>query len=403
MIFSMAWRNIWRNKARSIVIMVSVAIGLLAGISVLALYKGMMKSRVRTVIDTETGHLQIHNVQFKKDYAPQFVIDSFDMVISTIRSMPSVKIAAGRTIVQGMLAATSGSAGVQINGVIPGLEGKLSRLNEKIITGRGLEGVKKNQIIIGKKLAGKMKLKQGSKLVLTFTDSSENLISAAFRVVGIYQSENAPLDELNVYVTAVDLNQLLQINGYHEIGVLLQNDFDVGSIEKQLQDRFPFLLVESWQKLSPETDLMVKTVDTYSYIIMMIILVALAFGILNTMLMSVLERIREIGMMVALGTSRLRIFLLVLMETVFLTLAGTPLGFGIGYLLVNHYERYGLDLSGMGKEMMASFGFSTMVYPSFPWEKLPGVTIMVITTALVSCLLPALKALKLRPAEALAR
>lgn len=403
MIFSMAWRNIWRNKARSIVIMVSVAIGLLAGISVLALYKGMMKSRVRTVIDTETGHLQIHNVQFKKDYAPQFVIDSFDMVISTIRSMPSVKIAAGRTIVQGMLAATSGSAGVQINGVIPGLEGKLSRLNEKIITGRGLEGVKKNQIIIGKKLADKMKLKQGSKLVLTFTDSSENLISAAFRVVGIYQSENAPLDELNVYVTAVDLNQLLQINGYHEIGVLLQNDFDVGSIEKQLQDRFPFLLVESWQKLSPETDLMVKTVDTYSYIIMMIILVALAFGILNTMLMSVLERIREIGMMVALGTSRLRIFLLVLMETVFLTLAGTPLGFGIGYLLVNHYERYGLDLSGMGKEMMASFGFSTMVYPSFPWEKLPGVTIMVITTALVSCLLPALKALKLRPAEALAR
>lgn len=399
----MAWRNIWRNKARSIVIMVSVAIGLLAGISVLALYKGMMKSRVRTVIDTETGHLQIHNVQFKKDYAPQFVIDSFDTVISTIRSMPSVKIAAGRTIVQGMLAATSGSAGVQINGVIPGLEGKLSRLNEKIITGRGLEGVKKNQIIIGKKLADKMKLKQGSKLVLTFTDSSENLISAAFRVVGIYQSENAPLDELNVYVTAVDLNQLLQINGYHEIGVLLQNDFDVGSIEKQLQDRFPFLLVESWQKLSPETDLMVKTVDTYSYIIMMIILVALAFGILNTMLMSVLERIREIGMMVALGTSRLRIFLLVLMETVFLTLAGTPLGFGIGYLLVNHYERYGLDLSGMGKEMMASFGFSTMVYPSFPWEKLPGVTIMVITTALVSCLLPALKALKLRPAEALAR
>jgi ABC-type lipoprotein release transport system permease subunit len=403
MIFSMAWRNIWRNKARSIVIMVSVAIGLLAGISVLALYKGMMKSRVRTVIDTETGHLQIHNVQFKKDYAPQFVIDSFDTVISTIRSMPSVKIAAGRTIVQGMLAATSGSAGVQINGVIPGLEGKLSRLNEKIITGRGLEGVKKNQIIIGKKLADKMKLKQGSKLVLTFTDSSENLISAAFRVVGIFQSENAPLDELNVYVTAVDLNQLLQINGYHEIGVLLQNDFDVSSIEKQLQHRFPFLLVESWQKLSPETDLMVKTVDTYSYIIMMIILVALAFGILNTMLMSVLERIREIGMMVALGTSRLRIFLLVLMETVFLTLAGTPLGFGIGYLLVNHYERYGLDLSGMGKEMMASFGFSTMVYPSFPWEKLPGVTIMVITTALVSCLLPALKALKLRPAEALAR
>jgi ABC-type lipoprotein release transport system permease subunit len=136
---------------------------------------------------------------------------------------------------------------------------------------------------------------------------------------------------------------------------------------------------------------------------MIIILIALAFGILNTMLMSVLERTREIGMIMALGMSGARIFLLILWETVLLTVAGTPLGLLAAYFTTRYYQVHGLDLSGMGKDMMASFGFSTMIYPSFPWEKLAAIMIMVIGTALISCLLPAMKALRLQPVEALKR
>jgi putative ABC transport system permease protein len=134
---------------------------------------------------------------------------------------------------------------------------------------------------------------------------------------------------------------------------------------------------------------------------MVIIFIALAFGILNTMLMSVLERTREIGMMVALGTSRLRIFLLVFLETAFLTLAGSPIGLVLAYVIITYFNRNGLDLSGMGKDMMESFGFSTMIYPAFPWEKLAGVVTMVVITAILSCLLPAVKAVRLQPVEAL--
>src|SRR5674476_1026451 len=98
MIFIMAWRNIWRNKMRSIVIILSIAIGLFAGIAVLALYKGMMKSRVRTVIDAEVGHLQIHDTSFKKDYEPQFVISNGPDLLKNISLMPGVKIVAPRSI-----------------------------------------------------------------------------------------------------------------------------------------------------------------------------------------------------------------------------------------------------------------------------------------------------------------
>ena len=404
MILLMAWRNIWRNKARSMVIMLSVAIGLLAGIGVLALYKGMMKSRVRTVIDSEVAHLQLHHADFKKDYHPAYLLPGANFLLQKVQSYPEVKMAAPRSLAQGMLVTTTGSAGVQINGVVPQLEYGASHLREKLITGDGFHEAKKNEILVGKKLADKMKLKTGSKLVLTFTDTGDNLVSSAFRVAGIYQSGNAPLDEANVYVLLTTLNELLLTgDAFHEIAILLNRDEDLQAVQEKLRSAYPSLLVESWKEISPETELMVKTVDEYSYIIMIVILVALAFGILNTMLMSVLERTKEIGMMVALGTPRLSIFLLVLLETVFLTIAGTPIGLLATYLITGHYQKHGLDLSGMGKDMMASFGFDTTIYPSFPWEKLIIILILVVGTALLSCLLPALKALRLKPVEALRR
>lgn len=404
MIFKLAWRNVWRNKPRSIVIMLSVAIGLMSGIGVLALYKGMLKSRVRTVIDSEVAHLQIHHPEFKKDYHPSYVLQNGDDILKKLRSMPAIKTVAQRTVVQGMMVTPKGTAGVHINGVIPGQEYEISGLKNKIIDGEGFHTGKQNEVIIGKKLADKMKLKTGSKLVLTFTDSSDNIVSSAFRISAIYQSDNATVDEVNVYVKLNTLNELLLINNsFHEIPVLLHNDDDVEMVKQQLQTVYPTLLIESWKDISPETDLMVKTIDQYSYIIMIIILIALAFGILNTMLMSVLERTKEIGMMVALGTSKARVFWLVFLETIFLTIAGTPVGLTIAYLVISYYQKNGLDLSGMGEDMMASFGFSTMVYPTFPWEKLTSVMLMVIGTAIISCLLPAIKALMLQPVEALRR
>ncbi len=400
----MAWRNIWRNKMRSIIIMMSVVIGLFAGIAVLALYKGMMQSRVRTVIDAETAHLQVHHPDFKKDYDPSYVLPSGDSLLQIVKAMPEVKLAAQRSIVQGMMTTTTGSAGVQINGVIPGIEYDASQLKQKIIKGEGFHPDKKNEIVIGKKLADKMKLALGSKLVLTFTDTADNMVSAAFRICAIYQSGNTPLDEVNVYLKMETLNELLSTgNSFHEIAILLQNDDEVVTLQQRLQKMFPGYIVESWKDISPETNLLVKTVDEYSYIIMFIILIALAFGIINTMLMAILERTREIGMMVALGTTRLKVFLLVLFETIFLTLAGTPVGILCGWLVTNYYHVHGLDLSGMGKEMMASFGFNTIIYPSFPVEKLFGVMMLVIGTAIIACLFPAFKALRLQPVEALRR
>jgi ABC-type lipoprotein release transport system permease subunit len=381
--------------------MASVAIGLFAGIFVLGLYDGMMKARVRTVIDTEVGHLQIHRLHFKEDYDPSLTFSNVDKM-NPISKMKDVKGVAHRSITQGMLATATGSAGVQVNGILMDEENIVSSLDKKIKQGEVLNLKKKNGILVGKKLADKMKLKVGSKLVLTFTDKESNITSGAFRVAGIYQTTNDPMDELNVYVHRTTLNSYLGIQDeYHEVTILLKDDQEIGQMKNQLQKMFPLYDVKNWKENSPETDLMVSTIDQYSTIIIVIIMIALAFGIINTMLMSVLERTREIGMLTALGMNRTRVFFLVLSETVLLTIVGVPVGLFSAWFTIGYLSVHGIDISSFSGAAMSGFGFSSIIYPEFPTEQILTVLNIVVATALVSSLFPSIKAIKLQPADAL--
>ncbi|HEX8040989.1 MAG TPA: FtsX-like permease family protein [Chryseosolibacter sp.] len=401
-IIIMAWRNIWRNKTRSLIIMGSVAFGLVAGLFVLSLYKGVLQDRVTSVIHTEVGHLQLHHPSFKEDYDPKFVIDDREKILEELGKADKVSAFATRTVSQGMLATGTGSSGVQIVGVNPASENPVSQLDSKIVEGEGLAGTKSNPVLIGRKLADKMNLKLNSKLVLTTMDRGSNIVSSAFRVAGIYQTDNAPRDERMVFVRQDDISGLLSLgDDFHEVAIILKENADVDAAKAELNRKFPALQVETWEEISAETKLMIDTTDQYSYIFITIIMFALSFGIVNSMLMAVLERSHEIGMLLALGMNRIRVFSMILTETIFLTLSGTPLGILISWLIVLFYGNHGLDISTLGGEAMTSFGFSTVLYPEFPWEKIAREMAIVIGVALMSALLPALKAIRLQPVEAL--
>lgn len=382
--------------------MSSVALGLFAGIFVLALYEGMLRARVRTVIDREVAHLQIHHPKFKDDYDPAFLLGNRDTLLQRISGVPAIRHVAWRSVTQAMLSTATGSAGVQILGVNPVDENKVSRLSEKLVEGVNLDPAKRNAVLVGRKLADKMKLKLGSKVVLTFTDRDQNITAGAFRVAGIYKTDNTPLDELQVYVNHHTLNDYLAIGqGGHEVAVLLENDRDVESVKQLLKQRFPAHSVKTWKENSPETDYMVTSVDQFSYIIIVIIMIALAFGIINTMLMAVLERTHEIGMLTALGMNRPSVFRLVVTETILLTVVGVPVGFLATLLTVGHFSQVGIDISSFSGAAMSGFGFSSMIYPEFPWRSIPDVMAIVAGTALVSALFPSLRAIRLQPADAL--
>lgn len=400
MLIKIAWRNVWRNKTRSLVITAAVAIGVWAAIFLSSFYTGMMEQRIRSAIETEISHLQLHHPEFKKDYDVQYFISEPENRLQQVEQNPLVKAASGRVIIKGMIATASGSSGITINGIMPAEESKLTQLDKKIISGKYFSA-KPYEIIISEKLMQKMKLKQNGKAILTFQDKDGNLASGAFRVAAVFKTINLPYDESNVFVKINDVDTLAGIKGkYNEIAVLLHSSKDVEQYKTELQKSYPAESVETWMEISPEMDLLVSSGDQIMFIYMGIIILALAFGIINTMLMAILERTREIGMMLALGMNRLKVFKMILLETIFLVLAGAPPGVLLALTTVAYTRKTGIKLEQFSAAY-SSFGISSTVYPGIDARQVVIMLIMVVVTAIIAALFPAARALKLKPAEAM--
>jgi ABC-type lipoprotein release transport system permease subunit len=207
---------------------------------------------------------------------------------------------------------------------------------------------------------------------------------------------------MNVFVRKPDLSNLLgyQITDAHEISILLNDNQQTESLTDSLSQQYQSMDVKSWKEIMPEVGLLDDTMNVYLYIIMGIILLALLFGIVNTMLMVVLERTKELGMLMAIGMNKIRVFSMIVLETIMLSLTGGITGTILGYGLVQLYATNGMDLS-VWQEGLESIGYDSIIYPYIGFNDLIQVTIMVIGTGILAAIYPSIKALKLNPAEAL--
>ena len=401
MLFIIAWRNLWRNRARSSIIIISVALGMWAGSFINAVYFGMGKARLRIAIDHEVSHIQVHHPKFGEDQEAIFSMDA-DSLRLGLEGRPEIKALALRSVGAGMLATASGSRGIQVNGVNPAAEQATRNLAGFVRQGTYLDTTQRNRALVSTKLAEKLKLKIGNKIVVTLLDTAGAITSGAFRICGLYQSENAPQDELNIFVIKSDLDRLIGTTGrIHEAAILLQQDEYIATVQTAITQAFPHLKVERWQDLSPETDLILSSLDTYALIFIVIILLALSFGIINTMLMAVLERTRELGVLMAVGMNKQRIFGMVVSETILLAIIGAPLGLLASWLLVIWLSRTGIDLSVIMGEVMRDFGYATVIYPELPRHNVLQTIGLVLLAAMLAAIFPAWKALRLRPVDAI--
>lgn len=399
MILKIARRNIWRSKKRSLTLLLAISLGLWSGMFLIAFYNGMIEQRVNAAIQDEISHIQIHHPNFLNDHESRFIVPDAEKTIKLIKENSSVKAVAGRLILFGMIASPSGSTGIKINGIQTEAENKLTQLSSKLIDGHYFTPSKRNEIIIGQKLANKLKLNINKKTILTFQDTAGNLASAAFRIAGIFKTQNTPFDETNVFVNIEELDSLAGLKGgIHEIAVLLYSNNSLDSCLQRFKSVLPELEVKSWIEISPEIGITVSAGTQMVYIYMGIILLALTFGIINTMMMSVLERTREIGMLLALGMNKFKIFTMILWETCFLILAGCPVGMILAFITIAITHHTGIHLNNYS-EVYANFGYSPVVYPNLNMDQLIKIIFMVIITALVSAIFPAQRALKIKPAS----
>jgi putative ABC transport system permease protein len=402
MITSIAWKNIWRNRVRSGVIIAAITIGMFAGVFTSTFYKGWINQRLEAGVETEVSHIQIHNPDFSENFELKSFIPDGAKMAGEIAQMDFVDGVSPRIVVQAMIASSETGTGVKILGVDPEKEKTVINLYTKVPEGLYFEGVKRNPILIGEKLAEKLKVKLHSKLVITLQDSQGHLTSEAFRVCGIYHIGNGMFEEMNVFVMKSDLARFVQLDESisHEIVVHLKDHDQLAQNTETLSGKYKGSLVQSWKQMAPELGLLNEYGSIYIYFFIVIILLSLGFGIVNTMLMAVIERVKEIGMLMAIGMSKFRVFWMLMLETVLLTLTGGVLGILLGVAVTLATKKSGIDLSWYA-EGLEDMGYSSLVFPVVEFEMVFVIVLLVLFTGLIASVYPARKALKYKPAEAI--
>lgn len=407
MIFSIAWKNVWRNKLRSLIIILSITLGLLGGIFYLAFANGMAQQQINSSIKTYISNIQIHHPQYLINNEITYTIDNPAEKLNTIRATEGVKAASSRLVSLAMASSAITGTGISIDGIDPEAELNVTDINTKLVEGSFFESELKNQILIGQKLANKLKIKVKSKLVITIQNSAGDIAYGAFRVVGIYKTHNSDFDQLNVYVKKKDLSKLIGVNEntVNEIAVFLKHNDLTNEVKEIIKSDFndeisaKILTVRSWDEIQPVLRMLNEMTIQFSMIFLIIILFALSFGIINTMLMAIMERVREIGMLMAIGMNKMKVFLMILLETIFLSITGGIIGLSLSFLVIKITGHSGIDLSIVGEGLNA-MGYSAFVYPELDNYYYLMIGGLVVITALFASILPARKALKFNPAEA---
>ncbi|MEI7500005.1 MAG: FtsX-like permease family protein [Bacteroidota bacterium] len=405
MIWIVAWKNIWRNKMRSLVVVMAISFGLLGGIFSSAVMKGTGDQRVREAVSRETSHIQVHNKAYTEDNEVQYVIDGdrekLETVLDTIKAVGAWS---ARVKFMAMAGSANAGSGVMVMGMDPEKEKRVTEIYSLIndTSGSWFGQCKGLPVVVGKALATKLKVRLHSKIVLTFQDMKGNLTGGAFRICGIYRTSNSVFDEMNIFVNRDDIIPLLNAEPgtCHEIAIRLKDAGKMETVQKTLKGLFPSLLVKNWKEIDQLTGMMNDIMDLYLYIFMGVIMLALGFGIVNTMLMAILERTRELGMLAAIGMNKQKIFFLIMLESVFLSLTGGIIGIVMGTLLTLYTRHTGINLGSLA-EGFEKIGYNPMLYPSLDVIFFINLTLMVIATGILASIYPARRALKLRPAEAI--
>jgi ABC-type lipoprotein release transport system permease subunit len=398
----LALRNVGRNKRRSAIVLTAVASGVGGLALAMALNYGAVFQMVETAIRTEVADLQIHDRAWDES-APLEHRLALAPALGALRpEARALRGIAPRLRAEALALSPRASVGVRLLGVHPELEPDVSTLATLVSAGSWWNGGDR-RVLIGEGLARRLQVKVGDKLVLSVQDARSELTGEAFRVGGLLRPPTRDLDESVVLVRLDEAQALFAVPGeVSEIALAARPGANLDDIARRLSAALgPGARVETWRQLQPMLVAMIGLFDQLGWILYLAIFVAMAFGIANVMLMSVFERTREIGILLAIGMPPARMVAIVVAEGITLVLLGVALGIGIGfgscYLL-----RDGIDLSRWGEGLRA-FGMPTVLIPVARRGDLIAPLWVAVVTAVGASAWPALRAVRTRPAEAVRR
>ncbi len=397
-----AWRNIWRNPRRSWVLITTVAVAVIGYVGTTSFTRGFMYEMVNSAISYYAGHIQIIPKGYDVNPNIKLRLANPARFEQALARVPGITYAPLITF-KGMASSSEASGGVVINGIEPQKERHVTILSEKIIEGTYLESELPNAAIIGEELAKRLHVRLGEKIVLMANSVDQNIASGAFRVVGIFRTVSTEFDRAFVFIRLKDAQRLI---GYGDevtaFSIHLQQGYDLNQTVQRMQEALgdgPFK-IQTWRERDPVLVLSLEVYEYFIFLFLLIIVTAVAFTIVNSFLMVIYERIREFGVMMAMGVLPKKIRHMLYWETLFLTLIGSGVGIVLSYLIFGYWRHHGLDLSATS-DALGKLGISTVIYPEILLsDLLIGLAVIVLLTW-IAVLYPAFKASRFNVVDAL--
>lgn len=410
MVWRIAWRNLWRNRTRTVIMASVVALSYALLLIAMGMGDDAHEQMLEAAAEGAGGEVLVHGAGYWSTRASDIVVPEADAVLRAVESVDGVRAAMPRVVVDGLASTSAGNRPVQLLGVRPERERALRDLRDDVVRGVPLEAAQRSDpLLLGARLVEDLELELGDRVVLTATGPDGELTRALFHLTGVLETGAAGMDEIIGYTTLEAARGAVGMDGMlTQIGLLAREDVAVAPLADRVRRALPGeageLEVLTWREAVPGMVGFIEVDDAFLYVYMIVIFIVVAFAVANTFLMAVMERVREFGLLSALGLSGGRIGRLVVSETVLL--AGLAMAAGFVVALAGHFAiaHWGIPMAAYGAEEieLAGIDMADMVmYSTIHPAKWLAASVLVALLTIGSSAYPAWRATRLAPAEAM--
>lgn len=406
----MAWRNIWRNPRRTLLTILAVAFACVLLVFMLSFQFGSYETMINASVKIHTGHLQVQAQGYQDNREMRRVIADPAPVQAALRQIPDVQAQAARARAFALVSSSDRTYGVMVEGIDPPAEARVSTLEEIIRQGDYLDAAPEADglpgALVGELLARNLQVAVGDELTVLGQGRDGSIAATVLRVTGIYNSGMDDFDRRAIQMPLDVFQEVFSMGrAVHEIVVVGQRLADAATIRSALQtdltglDNPRPLVVLDWEDLMPGLRQAIDMDLVSGGVFYLILVMVVAFSILNTFLMAILERTYEFGVLMAMGIRPGRLTRLVLAESAGMTLVGIVAGVLLGCLVTWYFTLQGISLGSA--EMARQFGIPNTLYPQLSLLSVTAGPLMVLLVTLLAALYPALKVRRLEPVAAM--
>jgi len=403
----MAWRNIWRNPRRSILTISAVAFASLLLILMLSFQFGAYDTMINSSVKLHAGHLQVQAKDYEKKKRVNLVVSDPDSVSAILNTTPGVSAYTFRGNAFSLISTGERTYPSVVIGVDPIKEARVSTVKDLIRTGDYLSEGDINTAVIGEILANRLKVGLGDELTILGQGRYGSIAATVVKIKGIFRSGQDEFDRSAIYIPLNHFQEVYFMAGaVHEVVVNATSLSHLPGLKKRVQaglettaQKYP-LVVLDWKALLPGLYQGIQIDLASGVIFYVLLIVVIAFSILNTFLMAIFERTREFGVLMAIGITPKRLTRLLLMESMGMAMLGIATGIFLGSLITGYFQMTGIDLSG-ASELLNQFGISGRMYPRLSLLTVTSGPMTVLLITFLAALYPAFKVRSFRPVEAM--